>query len=125
MIDYKQLNKKPDYLEDYQMSKSIYMTVDEQEELFKIGQDIYIRHDAKNYTYAWVNEMYCTLGYRFTIEYIGRVSSVPMSSFFDYCEYNDLIIYIIDKSDHKWYFHYRSIFHPRQSIPSYKPRYKK
>lgn len=126
-IDYDELMKKPEYLKEYQMSKVKHLTHDEQKELFKIGESIYIRYNARDYTKAWLSEMNDTIGRRYSIQKIKTVKNkiFVRSCFFDDAEPDDLIIFITDNNNENYYYHYKSLFHPKQNIPTYKPRYKR
>lgn len=127
---------KPDYRsrkrrlnEDFEVPSYLphprVLTLEEQIDIYKLGDEVYIRQDADRYTLDWYDEMNNDINMKGVIK-IAR----PAKDFYDKkdledLEYNpdDLIIgVIVDNTDNYWHWHYKSIYHPKLKAPNYKSR---
>lgn len=105
----------------------IILTPEEQLRIFKVHNEVYVRYDSKIYTNAWNPNMNKMVGKKYSIVRVITCRNVGFGSreLYDGFQPNDLIVYLNLDNINIYFFHYKSLFHPIQMIPNYKPRRKK
>lgn len=100
------------------------LTFDEQRKMFNVGDKVYVRPNGRDFTRSWGSNMNNMINKSYNISYIKTFldAGYPKHQLHLNVKPNDLIIYLTDERRSSYYFHYKSLFHPRQRVPDYKPR---
>lgn len=108
----------------HRIPKSQTLTPKQQNNIFKVGEKVYIRPDGKLYTNSWNQQMSNMIGEEYIIDEVKNVihTGYGASVYNSDVKLSDLIIYICNEHNSRYFFHYKSVYSTLQIVPDYRPR---